>query len=68
MDMQFYWIEDRIKQGQFRVFWAPSDQNKGNYLQNALQGHIINASDQSIYTLTILETMLRALYEGVLKP
>ncbi len=29
MHMRFYWKEDRIKQGQFWVFWAPSDQNKG---------------------------------------
>ena len=23
MDMRFYWINDRIEQGQFRVFWRP---------------------------------------------
>ena len=23
MDMRFYWINNRIKQGQFRVFWRP---------------------------------------------
>jgi hypothetical protein len=38
MDMQFYWIEDRIKQGQFRVFWAPSDQNKGDYFTKHFTG------------------------------
>ena len=24
MDMRFYWVIDRIKQGQFRVYWRPS--------------------------------------------
>jgi hypothetical protein len=29
--MHFYWLQDRIKQGHFRVFWAPSNANKGDY-------------------------------------
>ena len=31
MDMGFYWINDRIKQGQFRVFWRPGPENLGGY-------------------------------------
>jgi hypothetical protein len=27
MDMRFYWLQDRVKQGQFRVFWAPGKIN-----------------------------------------
>ena len=27
MDMQFYWLQDRVEQGQFRVFWAPGKIN-----------------------------------------
>jgi hypothetical protein len=23
MDMQFYWLQDWVEQGQFRIFWAP---------------------------------------------
>ena len=23
MDKRFYWLQDRVKQGEFRVFWAP---------------------------------------------
>jgi hypothetical protein len=23
MDMHFYWIKDRVKQGQFKVYWGP---------------------------------------------
>ena len=31
MDMRFYWINDRIKQGQFRVFWRPGPEHLGDY-------------------------------------
>ena len=31
MDMRFYWINGRIKQGQFHVFWRPDPENLGDY-------------------------------------
>ena len=31
MDMRFYWINDRIEQGQFCVFWRPGPENLGDY-------------------------------------
>ena len=31
MDMRFYSINDRIEQGQFRVFWRPGPENLGDY-------------------------------------
>ena len=31
MDMRFYWINNRIKNGQFRVFWRPVPENLGDY-------------------------------------
>jgi hypothetical protein len=31
MDMHYYWMKDRIEQGQFDVSWAPSDNNLGGY-------------------------------------
>ena len=27
MDKQFYWLQDRVKQREFRVFWAPGKDN-----------------------------------------
>jgi hypothetical protein len=27
MDMRFYWIQDRIEQGQYRVYWEPGGEN-----------------------------------------
>ena len=31
MDMRFYWVRDRVKQGQFYIFWAPGDVNIADY-------------------------------------
>ena len=31
IDMRFYWVRDRIKQGHFHVFWAPGRDNLGDY-------------------------------------
>jgi hypothetical protein len=30
-DMRFYWIKDRVKQGQFNVYWGPGFQNLADY-------------------------------------
>jgi hypothetical protein len=32
MDMKYHWLQDRISQEQFRHYWAPGIQNKGNYV------------------------------------
>jgi hypothetical protein len=31
IDMRFYWIRDRIKQGQFLFYWAPGTDNLADY-------------------------------------
>jgi len=31
MDMRFYWIKDRVKQGQFRIHWKPGEENHADY-------------------------------------
>jgi hypothetical protein len=31
MDMRFYWIKDRVKQGQLNVYWGPGFQNLADY-------------------------------------
>ena len=31
MDMQFYWLQDRVDQGMFRVYWGPGKENLGDY-------------------------------------
>ena len=31
MDKRFYWLQDRVEQGEFRVFWAPGKYNLADY-------------------------------------
>ena len=31
MDMRFYWIRDRVKQNQFRIFWEKGSSNLADY-------------------------------------
>jgi hypothetical protein len=31
MDMRFYWIKDRVKQGQSNMYWGPGYQNLVDY-------------------------------------
>jgi hypothetical protein len=31
MDMHFYWIMDRVKQGQFLIYWRKGSKNLGDY-------------------------------------
>jgi hypothetical protein len=31
MYMRFYWVKDRVKQGQFNVFWGPGYRNLADY-------------------------------------
>jgi hypothetical protein len=31
MDIRFYWIKDRVKQGKFNVHWGPGYQNLADY-------------------------------------
>jgi hypothetical protein len=31
IDMRFYWIRDRVKQGQFRIHWKPGKRNLADY-------------------------------------
>jgi hypothetical protein len=31
MDMRFYWVQDRVKQGRFLVYWKPGTANRADY-------------------------------------
>jgi hypothetical protein len=31
IDMRFYWIKDRVQQGQFAIYWRPGATNMGDY-------------------------------------
>jgi hypothetical protein len=50
MDMRFYWIKDRVKQGQFNVYWGPGFQNLADYFTKIIRRRII--SKCATYTFT----------------
>lgn len=31
IDMRFYWLKDRVKQGQFTIYWKPGAANLADY-------------------------------------
>ena len=31
MDMRFYWVRDRVQQGQFIIYWKPGTENRGDF-------------------------------------
>eukprot|EP00957_Ditylum_brightwellii_P016830 1268386-Ditylum_brightwellii.AAC.1 len=31
IDMQLYWVKDRVKQGHFQIYWEPGRNNKADY-------------------------------------
>jgi hypothetical protein len=48
MDMRFYWLQDRVEQGQFRVFWAPGKINLADY-QSKVQPTSVHRAVRPIY-------------------
>jgi hypothetical protein len=48
MDMRFYWIKYRVKQGQFNVYWGPGYQNLADYFTK----HITEECAKYIFTPT----------------
>jgi hypothetical protein len=67
MDMHFYWIKDKVKQGQFNVYWGPGYQNLADYFtkHNSPAHHkrmreiYIHADEQTINRKGIRDSALR---------
>jgi hypothetical protein len=51
MDMRFYWIKDRVKQGQFNVYWVRAIKIWGTISQNIIFRRIIR--EYAAYTSTL---------------
>jgi hypothetical protein len=49
MDMLFYWIKDRVKQGQFKIYWGPGYQNLADYFT---KHHSLITNEYETYTST----------------
>ena len=53
VDNIFYWLQNRVKQGEFRVFWPPGKDNLADYyIKYHSPAKHSNISDTSLYKLT----------------
>jgi hypothetical protein len=67
MDMGFYWIKDRVKQGQFNVYWVPGYQHLADYFtkhhspvhHKRMRNIYIHADEQPINRKGIRDSALR---------
>jgi hypothetical protein len=64
MDMQFYWLQDQVKQGQFRIFWAPGKINLADY-QSKVQPTSVHKAVRPIYLYIEGKTQLHC--KGVIR-
>jgi hypothetical protein len=68
IDMRYYWIQDRVDQGQFVIYWGPGETNRGDFLTK----HFSPADHRRLrgqYLVDKNENKLHlALCEGVLIP
>ena len=39
MDMRFHWVQDRVRQNQFLVYWAPGNSNLADYFSKHHPAH-----------------------------
>ena len=67
MDMRFYWIKDRVRQGQFSVHWSPGANNKADYYTTHDQpAHHIQMRPTYLQTALQATVSSQADCEGVL--
>jgi hypothetical protein len=67
MDMRLYWIKDRVKRGQFKIYWGPGYQNLADYFtkhhspahQKLIRNVYIHADDRPINREGIRDSTLR---------
>jgi hypothetical protein len=67
MDMRFYWIKDRVKQGQLKIYWGPGFQNLADYFtkhhspahHKQIRNVYIHADERTISRNGIQDSALR---------
>jgi hypothetical protein len=72
MDMRFYWLQDRVEQGQFKNFWAPGKINLADYhskvqpttVHRALRPIYLYEEGKSPSTLQGCDKILESLVTG----
>jgi hypothetical protein len=53
MDMRYYWVQYRVAQKQFHIYWRPCHTNLADYFKNILHLLTIDASAQRTYIVSI---------------
>ena len=48
MDMRFYWVRDRVKQGQFYIYWRRGTDHLADYHTNIIPFPTINLYEKII--------------------
>jgi predicted transposase YdaD len=67
MNMRFYWVKYRVKQGQFHLYWGPGYQHLGDYFtkhhspthHKKMREIYIRASDRPMNRRGIRDSILR---------
>ena len=64
MDMRFYWVCDRVQQGQFDVYWAPGCDNLADYFTKK-HSPIHHKQMRPIYLHTMPSSSLRGCVDSL---
>ena len=65
MDMRFYWIQDRVDQNQFHIYWRPGPTNYADYhTKHHPPAHHWRVCHQYVHTINLVHGFC----EGVLIP
>ena len=59
--MRFYWVQDRVRQGQFKIYWEPGRNNKADYFtKHHPPDHHIKVRHEYLYiALTLINSTLQ---------
>ena len=64
MDMRFYWVKDRIAQGQFKFFWKPGKSNLADYFTK-FHSPAHHIAMRTVYPINALTASHRVCCKGV---
>jgi hypothetical protein len=64
MDMRFYWVRDRVRQGHFDVYWAPGHENLADYFTKK-HSPIHHQRMRPIYLHTLPTSSLRGCVDSL---
>ena len=58
MDMRFYWVQDCVQQGQFRVYWEPGRNNKADYFtKHHPPAHHQKVQSEYLHVINLLRSL-----------